>query len=296
MSDGGPLINLGDLAKPATVLIEKISEAIGGVARPYQIRRVAKAEAEAEKIHALAQIEITELQRRALVRFVAEETKKQSNIEDITNNAIKELSEDAQPDRVEDDWIANFFDKCKLISDKEMQILWGKVLAGEANNPGKYSKRTVDFLSSIDKQDAFLFEKLCRFGWVIGNIVPLIFETNDDIYNTNDITFNALRHLEDIGLISFGSLAGYIHQGLPKIFDIYYYGTPLFIEFNKESDNKLEIGKVLLSKVGQELAPLAGSKPVDGFSEYAIRKWAVKGIKTYSEWPKHVIAKKDNIT
>lgn len=42
-----PIAKLGDLTKPATVLIEKISEAVGGVFKPYQIVRVAKAQAEA---------------------------------------------------------------------------------------------------------------------------------------------------------------------------------------------------------------------------------------------------------
>lgn len=41
------LVNLGDLSKPANTLIEKVSSAIGGIFEPWQIKRVAKAEAEA---------------------------------------------------------------------------------------------------------------------------------------------------------------------------------------------------------------------------------------------------------
>lgn len=50
------LINLGKLSKPATVLIEKISDAVGGIFKPYQIVRVAKAESEANRIQAESQI------------------------------------------------------------------------------------------------------------------------------------------------------------------------------------------------------------------------------------------------
>lgn len=75
MSDPNALINLGEITKPATVLIEKIAEAIGGGFRPYQIKRVAKAEAEAEKIKTLAGIEISAIQQRALVRMIEEEGK-----------------------------------------------------------------------------------------------------------------------------------------------------------------------------------------------------------------------------
>ena len=41
------LINLGDLLKPADTLIKKVSNAVGGFFAPWQIKRVAKAEAEA---------------------------------------------------------------------------------------------------------------------------------------------------------------------------------------------------------------------------------------------------------
>ena len=171
MTDGTSLVNIGELSKPATVLIEKISDAVGGIAKPWQIRRVAKAEAEADKIKAIAHIEIDELQKRALQRFVVEEAKKQSNIEEITAKALPQVKDEAQPENIEDDWITNFFDKCRLISNDEMQILWSKVLAGEANSPGTYSKRTVNFLGSLDKSDAFLFQSLCGFAWAMGNVV-----------------------------------------------------------------------------------------------------------------------------
>ena len=81
MSNSNSIINLGELSKPANTLIEKISDAIGGIFKPYQIRRIAQAETEAEKMRAVSQIKITHLQRRALHRFLAEEAKKQDNIE-----------------------------------------------------------------------------------------------------------------------------------------------------------------------------------------------------------------------
>ena len=43
------IIKAGDLSKPANTLIEKIADAVGGYFKPFQIKRVAKAEAEAEK-------------------------------------------------------------------------------------------------------------------------------------------------------------------------------------------------------------------------------------------------------
>lgn len=145
----GSLVNIGELSKPATVLVERISDAVGGFFKPYQIERVARAEAEAAEIRAKTEVEISELQERAINRFVAEEAQKQKNIEDIGTKALAGVQESADPEEVEDDWIVNFFDKCRLISDEEMQDLWARVLSGEANQPGSYSKRIVNFLSSM---------------------------------------------------------------------------------------------------------------------------------------------------
>ena len=251
--NSGSLINIGELSKPATVLIEKISDAIGGIFRPYQVRRIAQAEAEAEKIRAVAQIEVNQLQRRAVYRFFAEEAKRQANIEAITQKALPILDEAAEPDKMEDDWITNFFDKCRLISDEEMQTLWSKVLAGEGNSPGTYSKRTVNILASMDKSDAEMFKKLCSFAWVIGNVVPLIYDVDAPIYG-GDQVFNILNHLEICGLISFEPLAGFVRLVPQKSVHVQYYGQRVTIEFANDANNRMNIGTVLLSKAGQELA------------------------------------------
>jgi hypothetical protein len=97
-----------------------------------------------------------------------------------------------------------------------MQSLWAKVLAGEANSPGTYSKRTVNFLGSLDKTDANLFTSLCGFGWGVGNIIPLIFDSREQIYNNQGINYSTLSHLDDIGLVSFNHLSGFRQMGLPN--------------------------------------------------------------------------------
>ncbi len=41
----------------------------------------------------------------------------------------------------------------------------------------------------------------------------------------------------------------------------------------KDADNNLELGNALLTKTGAGLAPICGSRPVDGFWEYVQDKW-----------------------
>jgi hypothetical protein len=274
------LINLGELGKPANTLVEKISDAIGGIARPWQIVRVAQAEAEAEKIRALTQIEVTELQRRALVRFLAEEAKRQNNIEGITAKALPEVSPEAKPENMEDDWIANFFDKCRLISDGEMQFLWARILAEEANAPGRFSKRTVDLVGTLDRSDALLFAQLCGFAVSLGEMYPLIYEAGDEIYTKQGINFESLSHLESLGLIRFSELAGYLRTGFGQRGNVPYFGTGIWIEFPQPENNQMQVGKVLLTKAGRQLAPISGAKAVEGFVNYVREQWKRFGYKT----------------
>jgi Protein of unknown function (DUF2806) len=268
-----PLAGLGELTKPATVLIEKISDAVGGIFKPYQIVRVAKAEAEAERIRAESQVQITDLQRRAMHRFFEEEAKRQLNIEDITQKALPLLDEKSSPENVEDDWITNFFEKSRIISDEDMQRLWSRVLAGEANKPGAFSKRTVNLLADLDKRDAELFTRLCGFAWVLGSIVPLVFDVQAELYDRNGITFDSLSHLDTLGLIQFDNVAGFVRLELPKKATAFYYGRPVELTFPRDAQNRLDIGRMLLTHAGQELAPICGSTPVDGFFEYVHRRW-----------------------
>lgn len=277
MEGGGSLMNIGDLSKPATVLIEKISDAIGGYFKPYQVRRVATAEADAERIRALAEMEISDLQRRALQRFVAEEAKKQDNIEAIASQALPEVRDHARPEEMEDDWVSNFFDKARLISDDEMQQLWSKVLAGEANAPGRFSKRTVSYLASLDKDDAQLFKSLLGYGWMFGGVVPLVYDVQDSMYTSRGLNFSTLTHLDEIGLVTFENLAGFQRLKLPKKFRVLYYSTPVVV-VGPADDNSLSLGQAMLSKVGQQLAPVVGSEPVQGFLDYVIKRWKDAGF------------------
>ena len=84
MSEGNSIVNFGDLSKPATVLIEKVSNAVGVLYEPRRIKKKAEAEAEAEKIKALASIELSDIQQRAIDRMVQQEGRKQENIEAIS--------------------------------------------------------------------------------------------------------------------------------------------------------------------------------------------------------------------
>jgi hypothetical protein len=275
MADSNSIIDLGKISEPATVLIQKISDAIGGLSRPWQIVRVAEAQAKADKIDAVAKIEITELQQRAMRRMILEEERKQNNIEEIIAKALPQLEDNAAPKNIEDDWIANFFDKCRLISDENMQQLWSKVLAGEANSPGKFSKRTVALLASLDKSEAEFFTSVCRF---ICSEMVLLYDEYHQIYTSHGVSIGILHHLTDVGLLKYEPLTGFGIEFARQSVPLRYFGREMVVTISQPLPFRFDIGKVYLTKSGGDLASVCASTEVPRFVDYLTGVWRGKNF------------------
>jgi hypothetical protein len=278
----GTLVEFGKIAKPVTVLIEKISDATGVLYEPTKIRREAIAKADASKTKALMDLEIEDIQKRALNRLVKEEIKKQENIENITEKSFSSLDENATPENIENDWMSNFFDKCKLISDNEMQELWAQILAGEANNPGRFSKRTIEFMSTVDKNDAMLFDKFLNFCWYFGDAQPLIMNYENEIFEKYNISFNDLMHLDSIGVINFNLPHGFRKQSSIDEITIFYYGKQLILNLKNIHQNMISTGFVNLTKIGTDIAMVShpnifklgklGEEYIDDYYHYIVEE------------------------
>jgi len=277
---GTSLINIGELAKPATVLIEKIAEAVGGLAKPWQTTRIANAEAKVALIRARARLEVSDLEERALERMLHEEARKQENIESIAHQAIPLLREDAKVENLDTDWITDFFEKSRIVSNTDMQTLWASMLASEANDPGTFSKRTVDLVSTLDKSDAELFTRFCSCAWMFGDLSPIITDIHKPFFYETIIEFGSLQHLDALGLIKIETLAGFEKQGLPKEFCVFYYGKPVALQMPKDNSS-ISLGHALFTKEGLQLATICGSVPSVKFYDFMISQWTNEGLSPF---------------
>lgn len=268
-----------DVWKPATVLIEKISAALGWYVHPKQIVRVAEAEAQARKILAAADLEISDVASRGFVRSFVEEARYQENIESITASALPLIDTDAPTEKIEEDFISYFFSKARIVSDGQMQEIWANILAGEANSPGRFSRNTIDILASIDSRDAKIFTEMCRFAFSFDNKLDIVYF--DDYKNTHrSIGFEDVRHLDAIGLIDFQP------DGFVKIAQrevdvlVSYFQTPIFLKMKK--DQKAQTGKVSYTKSGLEIAALISTQPLEGYLDHCTQRWCKGDLSPYS--------------
>lgn len=277
-------------SKPINTAIEKISAAIGILYEPKRIVKKAEAVAEVKMIEAKTTIALSDLENRALARSIKQETYRLKNIETIISKALPLLGDDAMPEKIENDWLIHLFNKCEDISDEDMQTLWAKLLAGELNSPGNYSKRTINFISLMSKDEAKIFTEFCRYVIQFDDkdIKPVIFLDKDFFKNRYLVTYENLLKLSSIGLFSTSSQFGYKHDISPELNDFYisYYGTKVHFKFQKENDPNhhfLSTGDAIFTPLGKELYSLCSTTPVDNFIDFLISNNNNSGYKIVAE-------------
>jgi len=168
-----------------------------------------------------------------------------------------------------------------------MQDLWSKVLAGEANYSGAFSKRTVEFISTVSKSEAEAFTRLCGHTWVIqGTAVPLVMKLDSDLCKANRINFPLLTSLDSLGLIHFNSLTGYVLQEPPTVVLASYFDDVFQLTIPDSKKRQLEIGRVLLSSMGEELLRVTQVTRLEGIVEQVLGHWAKEGNAVACPWPK----------
>lgn len=276
-------VDFSGLSEPATKLIEKVSDAIGVLYEPRKIKKIAEANSEVRKIELKTSLELTELEERAFKRTMRSQVRKQQNIDNITIKAAAEIVDQDQNniDQLDDDWIVHFFKQCEDISDEKMQSLWSRVLAGESIKTGSFSKRTINFLASLDKKDAELITNLGSTVWNEEyNPLPLIFDFEHKTLEKIGLDYTAIRHLESIGVITIGQLHFSI-QFSQDVGVIFYHGKPITLKINTaknhnkfmpKKENSVDIGLVLLTNIGTELIRICGSQPNEDYFHYALKE------------------------
>ena len=135
----------------------------------------------------------------------------------------------------------------------------------------------LNVLSDLTQKDKYIFAILCQFSWVQGEPLLLIFDVENEVYSKQGITLSVLKHLEDAGLIAFEN-KGFVKKGFGKHTRLFYCDKPTKIGFQDNENNSLDLGHVLLTARGKELALTIPVIRNQQFYEYVIRRWFEQGL------------------
>jgi len=284
--------DLAGLSQPITKLVEVVSSAIGSTFRPhsmkseadakaYEIKAIAKANAEAavitkdiERSAILNTVDTLaashpELAERAKHRLLLREIEGQLNVEAIANYATQELPSTVSSEPVSPDWRRKFFTEAENVCEQDMQLLWGKVLAGEVTSPGTFSLRTLDALRHISKHEAELFRKACSLAMNAGWIAIPGGDINKDLQPFG-FTYNDILTLRDAGLFMDGD---HIHKDFsasqpvldPTKHQFVLFNNGVLIQLSGPGSLHLRISALLFTQVGKELRRLVEPAPCDEY-------------------------------
>lgn len=139
------------------------------------------------------------------LQFIAQmiDSRKSKNIIDVVNKALPLLSEHSEINAVDEDWLIDFFDKASKCNSDELQTLWARLLAKEADKPGIISKRLLHNLFIMSKKNAEDFVNLSVFFFYdryAPEVHALVF-VKEPLFNIAPLTTDDLKELEMLSLI-----------------------------------------------------------------------------------------------
>lgn len=226
----------------------------------------------------IAQDKVMPIEDRVFKRAKASQVRKQENLEAIIHKAIQYCSDSQVTDRADKDWFNHFIELAEQVSNKTMQELWAKILAGEINSPGSFSYKALKAFNTMSIHDAKLFGKVCQFAVADshGQNRRLISGASQSPGLFNFFTGNqqVKTNLASIGL-GYGELLALADNHLlfvqetettplkkEEVINLHYQGKGLILQAAK-TDCILSYYK--FSPIGNELARLIGDKPQEKY-------------------------------
>jgi Protein of unknown function (DUF2806) len=215
------------------------------------------------------------------------------NLTEVLKRAIPEISPDANPHDVQRDKLRYFAERAKLFSDADMQEIWARILAGEVNQPGSFSRRAMEAVSLLERTEAQSFEKLCQFCATAVTRQPHIVTRHDDVISQFGLSFDNLLALDAAGLIHMyqgGPFADTINTGYvegrsaSEDAKVRYFDRDLMLNLSHKTHH-IHIGKVQFTSVGAQLCRICKASPDDRIFDYFVRMRCSLGELPYLRWP-----------
>ena len=159
--------------------------------------------------------DLCEYEKIAIISNFKSTFKEYKNKKDVIKIALGQVKGNVEPDRVDGDWLSYFFNQAKNISNKDIQFIWGKLLANEFEIAGSVPKTLIHTLSILDTYSATKFNRLCSLSVYLGDeLAPFIVDANGcgEIIQKEGISDTDIFELEKLGLIYYNNI-GYSYKG-----------------------------------------------------------------------------------
>ena len=216
--------------------------------------------------------------------------KNQGKIAEIAVENAKEGTDFSEKSRVDEEWFDRFMDAAGSVSSEDMQLIWGKILAKEFEEPGTTPKSMIRILSEISPECARAFSKIASMkvlfvqmnknqrivnpNWI--HVIP--YNKNKNYMNQLGLNLPMINELETLGLIKFNDISEYnmtTESETEKIFAYLNGKTLLLKDYNK---SEISIGDIVFTIAGNALDRITPSDNNEGYEEVFKGYMASKGF------------------
>lgn len=240
------LMNIPGTSEVINKVIDKISSAIGWQFTRDTPERIAVQ----SYIDDIKKENYSPLEKAALIYNSRKTVKEYANQINILQSALPNIEDTANPQDVDDDWLSEFFEDVKNISNAQIQKVWGKILAGEINNPGSVSLRLVDAVKKITSDEAQCFVTAASLAVQHNHDYVLL-----NLFNVKEkISQENIFSLEECGFLSGEVLAYTVPLEKQKKEIICYNKEVVMLGENLQQKAKLlTVSCYRFTKLGQQL-------------------------------------------
>ena len=266
--------NIRGFSRAAENLSLILKNTLDIIIEPAKMKAISKAEMkiEKERLFHKYELEKMDLFNRAEIRRLSTEIRRQYNLEKICRETMKMLSENATPEKINIDWLHHFASSAQDVSENDLRKLWTFILSQEAMQPGKYSKRTLDYLKSFNVKDCRVFEKLVPFLFEEKETTFFIIPSNDRQLFTEKYGFEYTEfvHLSTIGIIA-SLVSSELSINSKERSELLYLNRKLLI-YNPTNKEVTIRNVYILSEVGSQIKNLINVKINEQYFKEVIEK------------------------
>lgn len=183
---------------------------------------------------------------------------------------------------LDEDVFWNLLDHAKTVSKEEMQDLIAKIIAGEYNEQGTYSMRTLQVLKSLGKNEIELLEKASAL-LIGGNQLPdntfMVGNKNyAELLRNIGITYNDFLTLQSLGLFYTKSSTMKIQNPSNVPFEITYFDKKILYTSTDENNREIGVPSFYeLSEVGKQITQHLNPQFNDYYFNWLIENYTIHG-------------------
>lgn len=159
---------------------------------------------------------------------------------------------------IDNDFFWNAVEHAKNVSDEDVQEVLAKIMAGEYNEPGKFSMSTLQSLKSLGKEELEIFREVASLMINNSQIPTSIYEEPRDFLGSAH--FSSFQQMQALGLFLPNTMTKKITKPSSTLL-IQYQDKPLFFQADGEPPESVRLPAWYgISQSGQQLIELLDVK------------------------------------